>query len=187
MGFFRQEYIYLYRYRYIYLDICTYISRYIYLYTHISHIFFYQLKNRLGWGTSLVVQWLRLPLPEGAGQEAMIPHTSWPKNPKNIKQKQYCNKFNKDFKNDSLQKILKKKNLEGMRVPCMCLIVQSCLTLCDPMDCSPPGSSVHGDSPGKNTGVDCHALLFPCIIPLKIYVPLNLTMWNKLQSFNENY
>ena len=24
---------------------------------------------------------------------------------------------------------------------------------------SPPGSSVHGDSPGKNTGVGCHALL----------------------------
>ena len=37
--------------------------------------------------------------------------------------------------------------------------LQSCLTLCDPMDCSPPGSSVHGDSPGKNTGVGCHALL----------------------------
>ena len=42
---------------------------------------------------------------------------------------------------------------------CVCLIAQSCLTLCDPMDCSPPGSSVHGDSPGKNTGVGCHALL----------------------------
>ena len=27
------------------------------------------------------------------------------------------------------------------------------------MDCSPPGSSVHGDSPGENTGVCCHALL----------------------------
>ena len=27
------------------------------------------------------------------------------------------------------------------------------------MDCSPPGSSVHGDFPGKNTGVGCHALL----------------------------
>ena len=27
------------------------------------------------------------------------------------------------------------------------------------MDCSPPGSSVHGDSPGKNTGVGCHAFL----------------------------
>ena len=37
--------------------------------------------------------------------------------------------------------------------------LQSCLTLCDPMDCSLPGSSVHGDSPGKNTGVGCHALL----------------------------
>ena len=28
------------------------------------------------------------------------------------------------------------------------------------MDCSPPGSSVHGDSPGKNTDVGCHALLW---------------------------
>ena len=28
-----------------------------------------------------------------------------------------------------------------------------------PHGCSPPGSSVHGDSPGKNTGVVYHALL----------------------------
>ena len=41
----------------------------------------------------------------------------------------------------------------------LCLVAQSCLTLCDLMDCSPLGSSVHGDSPGKNTGVGCHALL----------------------------
>ena len=41
----------------------------------------------------------------------------------------------------------------------LCLVTQMCLTLCNPMDCSPPGSSVHGDSPGKNTGVGCHALL----------------------------
>ena len=41
----------------------------------------------------------------------------------------------------------------------MCLVAQSSLTFCDPMDCSPPGSSVHGDSPGKNTRVGCHALL----------------------------
>ena len=27
------------------------------------------------------------------------------------------------------------------------------------MDCSTPGSSVPGDSPGKNTGGGCHALL----------------------------
>ena len=39
------------------------------------------------------------------------------------------------------------------------LVAQSCPTLGDPMGCCPPGSSVHGDSPGKNTGVDCHALL----------------------------
>jgi len=27
------------------------------------------------------------------------------------------------------------------------------------MDCSPPGTSIHGNSPGKNTGVGSHALL----------------------------
>ena len=83
---------------------------------------------------------------------------------------------------------------------CVCVkSLQACRTLCDPMDCSPPGSSVRGllqarilewvampssrgssnpgieptspetpelqedfcpwDSPGKNTGVGCHALL----------------------------
>ena len=70
-----------------------------------------------------------------------------------------------------------------------CLVSQSCLTLCNPIDYNPPGSSVnedlliftcavlclvtqlfpslcnpldssvHGDSPGKNTGVGCHRLL----------------------------
>ena len=39
------------------------------------------------------------------------------------------------------------------------LVAQSCLTLCNPMDCSPPGSSVHGDSPGKKYWVGWHALL----------------------------
>ena len=41
----------------------------------------------------------------------------------------------------------------------MLCCAQLCQTLCDPMDCSLPGSSVHGDSPSKNTGVGCHALL----------------------------
>ena len=40
-----------------------------------------------------------------------------------------------------------------------CLVPQSCPALCNPMDCSLPGPSVHGDSPGKNTGVGCHAIL----------------------------
>ena len=48
-------------------------------------------------------------------------------------------------------------------------VAQSCPTLCDPMDCSPPWGGLHpsmdprlphpGDSPGKNTGVGCHFLL----------------------------
>ena len=38
-------------------------------------------------------------------------------------------------------------------------VAQSCLTLSDSTDCSPPGSFVHGDSPGTNTRVGCHALL----------------------------
>ena len=39
---------------------------------------------------------------------------------------------------------------------------ESCSVVSDslrPTACSPPGSSVHGDSPGKNTGVGCPALL----------------------------
>ena len=39
------------------------------------------------------------------------------------------------------------------------IVSQSCLTLCDHKKFSPPGSSVYGDSLGKNTGVACHALL----------------------------
>ena len=41
----------------------------------------------------------------------------------------------------------------------VCAAVLSPVWLCDPMAYSPPGSSVHGDSPGKNTGVGCHFLL----------------------------
>ena len=39
------------------------------------------------------------------------------------------------------------------------LVPQPSLTLCDPMDCSLPGSPLHRISPGKNTGVSCHSLL----------------------------
>ena len=34
--------------------------------------------------------------------------------------------------------------LQCMKVKSQSEVAQSCLTLCDPMDCSPPGSSVHG-------------------------------------------
>ena len=55
----------------------------------------------------------------GAGlipnQGAKIPHASQSKN-QNIKQKQYCNKFSKDFKNGPhpKKKILKKKRVTGL-------------------------------------------------------------------------
>ena len=43
---------------------------------------------------------------------------------------------------------------------CLCMLVtQLCPTLCNPVDCSFPGFSVHEKSTGRNTGVDCCALL----------------------------
>ena len=55
---------------------------------------------------------------------------------------------------------------EGTDVTCgpyvACVHAQSlqlCLTLCDPMDCSVPGSSFYGIFQDENTGVGCQALL----------------------------
>ena len=36
-----------------------------------------------------------------------------------------------------------------------CSVTQSCLTLFNPMNGSPPGSSIPLNCPGKNTGVGC--------------------------------
>ena len=46
------------------------------------------------------------------GQGTKIQHALGPKN-QNIKQKQYCNKSNKDFKKGSTSKNLKKKKKKG--------------------------------------------------------------------------
>ena len=58
---------------------------------------------------------------------------------------------------------------------CSCMLshLQSCPTLYDPMDCSTAGSSVYGDSPGKNTGVGCHDFLLsdPGIKPASLTSP----------------
>ena len=56
---------------------------------------------------------------------------------------------------------------------------QSCLTPCNPMDCSLPASSVHGDSPGRNTGVGCHSLL-QGIFPIQGSNPHVLHCWRIL-------
>ena len=54
----------------------------------------------------------------------------------------------------------------------LCSVAQSRPTLCDPMDCTWPGSSVHEDSPDKNTGVGCHTLLY------RIYMYILFVFWN---------
>ena len=72
-----------------------------------------------------------------------------------------------------------------MKCSLVCLVAQLCLTLCDPVDCSPPGSSVHGLL-RNNTGVGCHFLLqgtFPteglnsCLLHCRqtffVFLPLN--------------
>ena len=81
-------------------------------------------------------------------------------------------------------KFLKKLHIEllcdpailhpGMRA---CSVAQSCLTLCNPVDCSPPGSSVHGDFPGMNTGVGCHFLLQCMKVKSLSRVQLFATPW----------
>ena len=75
----------------------------------------------------------------------------------------------------------------------LCLVDQLCLTLCDAMDCSPPGSSAHVASPGKNTRVGCHALLqgiFPTqgwnpgLLPCRqVFTFGNSFRWSKLSTF----
>ena len=59
----------------------------------------------------------------------------------------------------------------------LCLVAQSCPTLCDPMDFSLRGSSVHGDSPGKNTGVGCYALLQGIVPTQRSNLSLLLCRW----------
>ena len=52
------------------------------------------------------------------------------------------------------------KFLRGIFIMCVCVLVaQECPTLCDLMECSPPGFLCPLDSPGKNTRVGCHSLL----------------------------
>ena len=46
-----------------------------------------------------------------------------------------------------------------MKVKSESEVAQSFRTLRDPMDCSLPGSSIHGIFLGKGTGVGCHCLL----------------------------
>ena len=61
------------------------------------------------------------------------------------------------------------------------LIVQLCPTLCNPMDCSPPDSSVPGDSSGKNIRAGCHALW------RRQWQPTPVLLLGKSQPFTPKY
>ena len=55
------------------------------------------------------------------------------------------------------RRILYLRSHQGSPSPCL-LVAQSCLTLCNPMDCSPARLICPWNSLGKNTGVGCHSL-----------------------------
>ena len=55
--------------------------------------------------------------------------------------------------------------LQCMKVKSQSEVAQLCPTLSDPMDCSLPGSFIHGIFPGKSTGVGCHCLLQVVLFP----------------------
>ena len=71
---------------------------------------------------------------------AKFPHTSDPKK-QNMKQKQCCNKFNKDFKKMCCAVLSHFSSVQFSSV------AQSCPTLCDPMNRSTPGLPVHHQLP----------------------------------------
>ena len=59
------------------------------------------------------------------------------------------------------------------------MLIQFCPTLCDLVNYRPPGSSVHGDYPSKNTGEGCHTLL-QGIFPTQGLNPGLLHFWQIL-------
>ena len=74
--------------------------------------------------------------------------------------------------------------LQCIKVKSESKVTQSCLTPCDPMDCSPPGSSVHGTF---QTRVGCHCLLwYICVyIYIYIYVCVCVCVWCVISAKNK--
>ena len=92
--------------------------------------------------------------------------------------------------------------MNGLRTYCCCSVTQSCLTLCDPMDCSMPGFPVLHHHPGflKLMSIElvmpsthfvlCHPLLFlPSVFPsIRVFsneLALHI-MWPKYWTFSFN-
>ena len=61
---------------------------------------------------------------------------------------------------------------------CLCVCAHTCPALCDPIYCSPPGSSVHGIFQAGSTEVGCHFLLQGIFLTQGLNVPLLcLLLW----------
>ena len=70
----------------------------------------------------------------------------------------------------------------------LCLVSQSCPALFNTMACSSPGSSVHGDSPGKSTGVGCHASLQDSLKTLNTNLVMSHQLYkSKMCSYSTPY
>ena len=70
----------------------------------------------------------------------------------------------------TLDSLVQKNDVRPLPHTKLCLIAQSCQTLCNPLNNSPPGCSVHGIFSGKNIGVGCH-FLTPGDLPEPIIKP----------------
>ena len=82
--------------------------------------------------------------------------------------------------------------LQCMKVKSQSEVIQSCLTLRDPMDCSPPGSSIHGIFQARVLEwlaiafsiFTPHSLLFVAILEAQILVE---TLGNSIGTAHRHY
>ena len=67
--------------------------------------------------------------------------------------------------------------LQCMKLKSESEVTQSCPTLSDPMDCSPPGSSVHGIFQASVLELGCHCLVKPEFLTGKRQQRIYKTWW----------
>ena len=130
----------------------------------------------LGWEDPLEKE-MAIPLPgKSHGQRSLVGYSLWGGKESDMTERLHFHFLSHNEKNTTFSLFIfgikntvfklrillcfkVKKLRTSLHYYCFCAYSLSCVQLCDPMNCSSPGYSVHGDSPGKNTGVDCHALL----------------------------
>ena len=89
-----------------------------------------------------------------AGAAALRIQKVWPGQPRTCGTRWRCRRGGGELQNSTFP-----SPTSSRRVELTVLVAQSCPTLCDPMDCSPPGSSVHGILQATTLELGCHVLL----------------------------